>query len=81
METLLEEATKVSELNAFREERNKDRTVKARVLSRDIKAIKNELQEFDGGGWKISLLKDYIDQLQEPNTGNGGSRISDAPHI
>ena len=55
----------MSELNAFREERNRDRAVKARVLSRDIEATKTELQEFDSGGWRISLLRDYIDQLQE----------------
>merc|ERR1712030_231852 len=65
LETLLEEATRVSELNAFREERNRDRAVKARVLSRDIEATKTELQEFDSGGWRISLLRDYIDHLHD----------------
>ena len=65
LEALIEEATRVSELNAFREERNRDRAVKSRVLSRDIEAIKTELQEFDSGGWRISLLRDYIDQLHE----------------
>ena len=65
LETLLDKNTKVSELNAFREERNKERTVKSRVLSRDIEATKNELQEFREVNWTISLLKDYIDQLQE----------------
>ena len=39
--------------------------MKSQVLSRDIEATKNELQEFREVNWTISLLKDYIDQLQE----------------
>ena len=44
LETLLEENTRGSRLNAFKEERNKEREVKWHALSRDVEAVKNELQ-------------------------------------
>ena len=65
METLLEENVRVSKLNVVREEKNRERSIKAKALLRDVKNLKEELKEYDDNSWSISVIKDYIDQLQD----------------
>ena len=65
MENLLDENVHVSELNIIKEEKSKERSIKAKALARDVINVKEELHEFDDNSWSISIIKDYIDQLQD----------------
>ena len=65
MENLHDENVRVSELNVVKEEKSKERSIKAKALARDVMNVKEELQEFDDNSWSISIIKDYIDQLQD----------------
>ena len=65
MESLLDESVRVSELNVAREEKTKERKIKAKALARDAEILKQELQGFNDNSWSISIVKDYIDQLQD----------------
>ena len=60
----LEKNTRV-ELSFYKEEKSKEREAKAHALSRDIETIKNEFQEVGDSDWTVSLICDYVDQLQE----------------
>ena len=63
MENLLDENVHVSELNIIKEEKSKERSIKAKALARDVENEKEELKEFDDNSWSISIIKDYIEQL------------------
>ena len=65
MENLLDENVRVSELNIIKEEKSKERNIKAKALARDVENVKEELREFDDNSWSISIIKDYIEQLQD----------------
>ena len=45
--------------------KNRERSIKAKALLRDVKNLKEELKEYDDNSWSISIVKDYIDQLQD----------------
>ena len=56
MESLLDESVRVSELNVAREEKTKERKIKAKALARDAEIIKQELQGFNDNSWSISIV-------------------------
>ena len=65
MSMLIEESNRIHSITTTLEDRNQERLLKTRALQQDLEALKLEINDTPSQDLIVSLLRDFLDQLQK----------------